>query len=123
MLDLDLMCGSAGLELKPAQPLNTITVGILICGAHSYSLCPLQGGLGSRSMERMGSGYDRMGGGMAMSRGFGGYGGGAMSDRAKGGCQIFVRNVCFLNKYCINVHYDVMCTHPFLSTLKHLTHV
>uniref|UniRef100_A0A674ACG7 Myelin expression factor 2 n=1 Tax=Salmo trutta TaxID=8032 RepID=A0A674ACG7_SALTR len=51
------------------------------------------GGMGSRSMERMGSGYDRMGGGMAMSRGFGGYGGGAMSDRGKGGCQIFVRNV------------------------------
>jgi hypothetical protein len=92
------MCGSAGLELKPAQPLNTITVGIPICGAHSYSLCPLLGGLGSRSMERMGSGYDRMGGGMAMNRGFGGYGG-AMSDRAKGGCQIFVRNVCFINEY------------------------
>ncbi|XP_045065193.1 myelin expression factor 2 isoform X4 [Coregonus clupeaformis] len=53
------------------------------------------GGMGSRSMERMGSGYDRMGGSMAMSRGFGGYGGGAMSDRAKGGCQIFVRNLSY----------------------------
>ncbi|KAL1007556.1 hypothetical protein UPYG_G00088320 [Umbra pygmaea] len=62
----------------------------------------LGGGLGSLSMDRMGSGYDRMGGGMEMSRGFGGYGGGGsgghMSDRgsgAKGGCQIFVRNLSY----------------------------
>uniref|UniRef100_A0A4W5PWY2 Myelin expression factor 2 n=1 Tax=Hucho hucho TaxID=62062 RepID=A0A4W5PWY2_9TELE len=64
----------------------------------SFGMGPIGGGLGgmgSRSMERMGSGYDRMGGGMAMSRGFGGYGGGAMSDRAKGGCQIFVRNLSY----------------------------
>uniref|UniRef100_A0A6Q2XC88 RRM domain-containing protein n=1 Tax=Esox lucius TaxID=8010 RepID=A0A6Q2XC88_ESOLU len=65
--------------------------------------CPLLGGgMGSLSMDRMGSGYDRMGGGMEMSRGFGGYGGGgsggSMSDRgsgAKGGCQIFVRNLSY----------------------------
>lgn len=60
--------------------------------------------MGSMAMDRMGSGYDRMGmAGMEMSRGFGGYGGGGgghmgrgMSDRgsgSKGGCQIFVRNV------------------------------
>ncbi|XP_012992733.1 myelin expression factor 2 isoform X2 [Esox lucius] len=62
----------------------------------------LGGGMGSLSMDRMGSGYDRMGGGMEMSRGFGGYGGGgsggSMSDRgsgAKGGCQIFVRNLSY----------------------------
>uniref|UniRef100_A0A8C7I5T1 Myelin expression factor 2 n=1 Tax=Oncorhynchus kisutch TaxID=8019 RepID=A0A8C7I5T1_ONCKI len=64
----------------------------------SFGMGPIGGGLGglgSRSMERMGSGYDRMGGGMAMNRGFGGYGGGAMSDRAKGGCQIFVRNLSY----------------------------
>lgn len=51
------------------------------------------------SMDRMGSGFDRMGmSGMDMNRGFGGYGhmGGGMSDRGSGskaGCQIFVRNV------------------------------
>ncbi|KAJ7994811.1 hypothetical protein DPEC_G00253340 [Dallia pectoralis] len=59
----------------------------------------LGGGMGSLAMDRMGSGYDRMGGGMDMSRGFGGYGsGGSMSDRgsgAKGGCQIFVRNLSY----------------------------
>ncbi|XP_046898405.1 myelin expression factor 2 isoform X2 [Hypomesus transpacificus] len=64
------------------------------------------GGMGSLSMDRMGSSFDRMGGGMDMSRGFGGYGGGGgaghmgggMSDRgggAKGGCQIFVRNLSY----------------------------
>ncbi|XP_062327340.1 myelin expression factor 2 [Osmerus eperlanus] len=68
----------------------------------------LGGGMGSLSMDRMGSSFDRMGGGMDMSRGFGGYGGGGgggaghmgggMSDRgsgAKGGCQIFVRNLSY----------------------------
>lgn len=56
--------------------------------------------MGSMSMDRMGSGFDRMGmSGMDMNRGFGGgYGhmGGGMSDRGSGskaGCQIFVRNV------------------------------
>lgn len=55
------------------------------------------GGMGNMSMDRMGSGFDRMGmSGMDMNRGFGGYGGGGMSDRGSGskaGCQIFVRNV------------------------------
>lgn len=62
------------------------------------------GGMGNMSMDRMGSGFDRMGmSGMDMNRGFSGYGGGGpshmgggMSDRgsgSKGGCQIFVRNV------------------------------
>lgn len=57
------------------------------------------GGMGSMTMDRMGSGFDRMGmSGMDMNRGFGGYGqmGGGMSDRGSGskaGCQIFVRNV------------------------------
>lgn len=57
------------------------------------------GGMGSMSMDRMGSGFDRMGmSGMDMNRGFSGYGqmGGGMSDRGSGskaGCQIFVRNV------------------------------
>ncbi len=60
--------------------------------------------MGNMSMDRMGSGFDRMGmSGMDMNRGFSGYGGGGpghmgggMSDRGsglKGGCQIFVRNV------------------------------
>uniref|UniRef100_A0A671XXY5 Myelin expression factor 2 n=1 Tax=Sparus aurata TaxID=8175 RepID=A0A671XXY5_SPAAU len=62
------------------------------------------GGMGSMSMDRMGSGFDRMGmSGMDMNRGFGGYGGGGhmgggMSDRgsgSKGGCQIFVRNLSY----------------------------
>uniref|UniRef100_A0A3Q2CTE5 Myelin expression factor 2 n=1 Tax=Cyprinodon variegatus TaxID=28743 RepID=A0A3Q2CTE5_CYPVA len=62
------------------------------------------GGMGSMSMDRMGSSFDRVGmSGMDMNRGFGGYGGGGhmsggMSDRgfgAKGGCQIFVRNLSY----------------------------
>ena len=73
---------------------------VCVCGCvHSTG-----GGMGSLSMDRMGTSFDRMGGGMDMSRGFGGYGGGGgaghmgggMSERgsgAKGGCQIFVRNV------------------------------
>ncbi|XP_038139314.1 myelin expression factor 2 [Cyprinodon tularosa] len=64
----------------------------------------LGGGMGSMSMDRMGSSFDRVGmSGMDMNRGFGGYGGGGhmsggMSDRgsgAKGGCQIFVRNLSY----------------------------
>uniref|UniRef100_A0AAQ5ZFF6 RRM domain-containing protein n=1 Tax=Amphiprion ocellaris TaxID=80972 RepID=A0AAQ5ZFF6_AMPOC len=61
------------------------------------------GGMGNMSMDRMGSGFDRLGmSGMDMNRGFGGYGGGGpshmgggMSDRGSGskaGCQIFVMN-------------------------------
>ncbi|KAG2471443.1 MYEF2 factor, partial [Polypterus senegalus] len=54
-------------------------------------------------MDRMGAGYDRLGSGMEMSRGFGGFGsgsnqmGGGMSERGSGskGCQIFVRNLPF----------------------------
>lgn len=54
--------------------------------------------MGNMGMDRMGSNFDRMGmsGGMDVNRGFGGYGGGGMSNRgsgAKAGCQIFVRNV------------------------------
>lgn len=52
-------------------------------------------------MDRMNTGFDRMGGNMDMGRSFGQYGGGSgpmggMSDRgagSKAGCQIFVRNV------------------------------
>lgn len=55
--------------------------------------------MGSMSMDRMGSGLERMAmSGMDMNRGFSGYGqmGGGLSDRGSGskaGCQIFVRNV------------------------------
>lgn len=55
--------------------------------------------MSSMSMDRMGSGFDRMGMlGMDMSRSFGGYSnmGGGVTDRgagSKAGCQIFVRNV------------------------------
>lgn len=76
----------------------------------SQNVCPCVclitsgGGMGNMSMDRMGSGFDRMGmSGMDMNRAFGGYGGGGpghmgggMSDRgfgSKGGCQIFARNV------------------------------
>ncbi|XP_041838450.1 myelin expression factor 2 isoform X2 [Melanotaenia boesemani] len=66
----------------------------------------LGGGMGNMSMDRMGSGFDRLGmSGMDMNRSFGGYGGGGsghmgggMSDRgsgSKGGCQIFVRNLSY----------------------------
>uniref|UniRef100_A0A3P9IIA5 Myelin expression factor 2 n=1 Tax=Oryzias latipes TaxID=8090 RepID=A0A3P9IIA5_ORYLA len=66
----------------------------------------LGGGMGNMGMDRMGSGFDRLGmSGMDMNRGFGGYGGGAsghmgggMSDRGSGpkaGCQIFVRNLSY----------------------------
>ncbi|XP_061607686.1 myelin expression factor 2 isoform X2 [Phyllopteryx taeniolatus] len=61
----------------------------------------LGGGMGSMAMDRMGSGFDRMGmSGMDMNRGFGGGGPGhmGMSDRGygpKGGCQIFVRNLSY----------------------------
>lgn len=69
------------------------------------------GGIGNMSMDRMGSGYDRMGmSGMDMNRGFGGYGGGGpshmgggMSERGSGskaGCQIFVRNVSVDDELC-----------------------
>lgn len=58
------------------------------------------GGMGSMSMDRMGSSLDRMAmSGMDMNRTFSGYGqmgGGGLSDRGSGskaGCQIFVRNV------------------------------
>lgn len=57
------------------------------------------GGMGSMSMDRMGSSLDRMAmSGMDMNRSFSGYGqmGGGLSDRGSGskaGCQIFVRNV------------------------------
>lgn len=72
-------------------------------------------------MDRMNSGFDRMSANMDMSRGFGQYGGGGvlghmggMSDRSKGGCQIFVRNVrmaiskgvcvcLFVFNYCVFV--------------------
>ncbi|MED6278267.1 Myelin expression factor 2 [Characodon lateralis] len=66
--------------------------------------CVTGGGMGSMSMDRMGSSFDRVGmSGMEMNRGFGGYGGGGhmgggMSDRgsaSKGGCQIFVRNLSY----------------------------
>lgn len=70
------------------------------------------GGMGGMSMDRMGSGFDRMGmSGMDMNRGFGGgYGhmGGGMSDRGSGskaGCQIFVRNVS-VGWICANVHVE-----------------
>ncbi|XP_036391370.1 myelin expression factor 2-like isoform X2 [Megalops cyprinoides] len=62
------------------------------------------GGMGNMGMDRMGSGFDRISGTLDMNRGFGGFGGGLgpmgalMSDRgagAKGGCQIFVRNLSF----------------------------
>lgn len=59
------------------------------------------GGMSSMSMDRMGSGLDRMAmSGMDMNRSFSGYGqmGGGLSDRGSGskaGCQIFVRNVGF----------------------------
>lgn len=53
--------------------------------------------MGSLSMDRMGSGFDRLGmSGMDMNRGFGGFGGGGHlggGSGSKGGCQIFVRNV------------------------------
>lgn len=59
--------------------------------------------MGSMSMDRMGSGLDRMAmSGMDRSRSYGGYGqmGGALSDRGfKAGCQIFVRNVRLPFKY------------------------
>ncbi|KAF6732597.1 Myelin expression factor 2 [Oryzias melastigma] len=66
----------------------------------------LGGGMGNMGMDRMGSGFDRLGmSGMDMNRGFGGYGGGVsghmgggMSDRGAGpkaGCQIFVRNLSY----------------------------
>ncbi|KAJ8249359.1 hypothetical protein GJAV_G00233930 [Gymnothorax javanicus] len=51
------------------------------------------GGMGTMSMS---SGFDRMGGGMDMGRGFGNFGSAAITDRAtavKAGCQIFVRNL------------------------------
>lgn len=57
------------------------------------------GGIGSMSMDRMGSSLDRMAmSAMDMNRSFSGYGpmGGGLSDRGSGskaGCQIFVRNV------------------------------
>uniref|UniRef100_A0AAY4E8M0 RRM domain-containing protein n=1 Tax=Denticeps clupeoides TaxID=299321 RepID=A0AAY4E8M0_9TELE len=66
--------------------------------------CFLGGGMGNIGMDRMSSSFDRMGGGMEMNRGFGGYGGGSghmgggMSDRGSGskaGCQIFVRNLSY----------------------------
>ncbi|XP_054627316.1 myelin expression factor 2 [Dunckerocampus dactyliophorus] len=64
------------------------------------------GGMGGMAMDRMGSGFDRMGmSGMDMNRSFGGFGGGGpshmgggMSDRGSGskvGCQIFVRNLSY----------------------------
>ncbi|MBN3296329.1 MYEF2 factor, partial [Amia calva] len=63
----------------------------------------LGGGMGNMGMDRMSSNYDRMGGGMDMNRGFGGFGsgsgpmGGGMPDRGAGakGCQIFVRNLSY----------------------------
>ncbi|XP_020794440.1 myelin expression factor 2 [Boleophthalmus pectinirostris] len=66
----------------------------------------LGGGMGGIGMDRMGSGFDRMGlsGGLDMNRGsFGGFGGsgsghmsGGMSDgRGKPGCQIYVRNLSY----------------------------
>nr|AAI08002.1 Myelin expression factor 2 [Danio rerio] len=56
-------------------------------------------GMGNMGMDRMNSGFDRMSSSMDMSRGFGQFGGsgymGGMSDRSKGGCQIFVRNLSY----------------------------
>ncbi|XP_067275265.1 myelin expression factor 2 [Pseudorasbora parva] len=55
------------------------------------------GGMMNMGMDRMSSGFDRMAGNMDMGRGFGQYSGhmGGMSDRSKGGCQIFVRNLSY----------------------------
>lgn len=68
--------------------------------------------MGSMAMDRMGSGFDRMGmSGMDMNRSFGGGGPShmGMSDRGygpKAGCQIFVRNVSSRDPpdcgYCTN---------------------
>ncbi|XP_019742358.1 myelin expression factor 2 isoform X3 [Hippocampus comes] len=61
----------------------------------------MSGGMGSMAMDRMGSGFDRMGmSGMDMNRSFGGGGPShmGMSDRGygpKAGCQIFVRNLSY----------------------------
>ncbi|KAL4613325.1 myelin expression factor 2-like isoform X2 [Arapaima gigas] len=58
----------------------------------------LGSGMGNMGMDRSGSSYDRMGGGMDVSRGYGSHLGAAMSDRGlgtKGGCQIFVRNLSY----------------------------
>ncbi|XP_061078520.1 myelin expression factor 2-like isoform X2 [Conger conger] len=67
-------------------------------GMGNAGMGPNGSGLGA-GMGNMGLGsrFDRMGGAMDMSRGFGGFGGG-MSDRAaavKAGCQIFVRNLSY----------------------------
>ncbi|XP_057203648.1 myelin expression factor 2 [Triplophysa rosa] len=63
----------------------------------------LGGGMGNMGMDRMNTGFNRMGGNMDMGRGFGQYGGGlgpmgGMSGRgvgSKAGCQIFVRNLSY----------------------------
>lgn len=89
--------------------------------------------MGSMSMDRMGSGFDRMGmSGMDMNRGFGGsYGhmGGGMSDRGSGskaGCQIFVRNVsvCWI---CADMHVEkyraikaTICRSSLVSDSSHI---
>uniref|UniRef100_A0A8C9VL71 Myelin expression factor 2 n=1 Tax=Scleropages formosus TaxID=113540 RepID=A0A8C9VL71_SCLFO len=55
-------------------------------------------GMGNMGMDRVGSTYERMSGGMDVSRGYGGHMGAGMSDRglgSKGGCQIFVRNLSY----------------------------
>ncbi|KPP77200.1 myelin expression factor 2-like, partial [Scleropages formosus] len=58
----------------------------------------LGSGMGNMGMDRVGSTYERMSGGMDVSRGYGGHMGAGMSDRglgSKGGCQIFVRNLSY----------------------------
>uniref|UniRef100_A0A8C6M7U7 Myelin expression factor 2 n=1 Tax=Nothobranchius furzeri TaxID=105023 RepID=A0A8C6M7U7_NOTFU len=73
-------------------------------GMSSGGMGPMGTGLGSMSLDRMGSGFDRLGmSAMDLNRAFGAFGGGGhmgggLSDRgsgSKGGCQIFVRNLSY----------------------------
>uniref|UniRef100_A0A8D0CI73 Myelin expression factor 2 n=1 Tax=Scleropages formosus TaxID=113540 RepID=A0A8D0CI73_SCLFO len=86
--------GGIGMGLGPGgQP---ISAHRLTGGAGNMG--PGGSGMGNMGMDRVGSTYERMSGGMDVSRGYGGHMGAGMSDRglgSKGGCQIFVRNLSY----------------------------
>ncbi|XP_068616539.1 myelin expression factor 2 [Brachionichthys hirsutus] len=70
--------------------------GVMGGGGMGHMGTGLGGGMSSMSMDRMGSGFDRMGmSGMDMNRGYGGYGNMGGGSGSKAGCQIFVRNLSY----------------------------